>query len=168
MPAFTEIIPPPAHLVIASEDANGLYGETHGLEIAANWQVTSRWSLRSTYALLEMHMHRDASSQDTETPGEIEGSDPRHRAGLRSHLNLGNGLSWDVSADFVDRLRAQGVPSYTRLNSGLNWQVRERFTVTIAGQNLLRDHHQEFADPFGTSIADEVKRSAYIKLAWRF
>lgn len=138
------------------------------MEIAGNWQVTRRWSLRPDYALLVMHMHRDATSADSETPAEIEGSDPRHRAGLRSHVQFGGGLSWDASADFVDRLRAQGVPSYTRFDTGISWQVKERFTVSAVGQNLLRDHHVEFMDPFGDSIADEIKRSAYIKLAWRF
>jgi len=68
----------------------------------------------------------------------------------------------------VDRLRAQGVPSYTRVDTGLAWQLRERLTVTVVGQNLLRDHHQEFNDLFGDSIPDEIKRSAYVKLAWRF
>jgi iron complex outermembrane receptor protein len=165
---FTETSPPPTHLVIPFVDGNGLHGETHGLEIAGSWQVTERWSLRANYALLEMHMHRDPTSQDFETPGEIEGSDPRQRAGLRSHVNLGRGLNWEVSADFVDRLRAPGIPSYTRVDSGLTWQMKERFTVSVVGQNLLRDHRLEFDDLFGDSTPDEIRRSAYIKLAWRF
>jgi len=165
---FTENTPPPAHLVIPFINGNGVHGETHGLEISGNWQVTSRWSLRPSYSLLEMHMHRDPTSQDFDTPREIEGSDPRLQAVLQSHVNFGRGLSWDASAKFVDRLRAQGVPSYTRVDTGLAWQLRERLTVTVVGQNLLRDHHQEFNDLFGDSIPDEIKRSAYVKLAWRF
>ncbi len=166
--SFTESAPPPLHLVFPFRNANGLHGETHGIELAANWQVTARWSLRPIYSLLEMHMHRDPTSLDFDTAPEIEGSDPRQRAGLQSHVNFGHGFSWDASANFVDRLRAQRVPAYTRLDTGLLWQVRERFTLTVAGQNLLRDHHAEFSDLFGDSIPDEIKRSAYVKLAWRF
>ena len=165
---FMEDTPPPAHLVIPFINGNGVHGETHGLEIAGNWQVTARWSLRPSYSLLEMHMHRDPTSQDFDTPGQIEGSDPRRQAVLQSHVDFGRGLSWNASANFVDRLGAQGVPSYTRVDTGLAWQLRERLTLTVAGQNLLRDHHQEFHDLFGDSIPDEIKRSAYVKLAWRF
>ncbi len=165
---FTENTPPPAHLVIPFINGNGLHGETHGLELAGNWQVTERWSLRPSYSLLEMHMHRDPTSQDFDTPREIEGSDPQQQALLQSHFNFGRGLSWDASAKFVDRLRAQGVPSYARVDTGLAWQLKERFTVAVVGQNLLRDRHQEFNDLFGDSIPDEIKRSAYVKLAWRF
>jgi iron complex outermembrane recepter protein len=164
---FTENSPP-AHLVIPFINGNGVHGETHGLEIAGNWQVTARWSLRPSYSLLEMHMHRDPTSQDFDTPGELDGSDPRQQAVLQSHVIFGRGFSWNASANFVDRLRAQGVPSYTRVDTGLAWQLKERFTVTVAGQNLLRDRHQEFNDLFGDSIPDEIKRSAYVKLAWRF
>ena len=165
---FTESTPPPTHLVIPSVNGNGLYGETHGAEFAGNWQVNSRWSLRASYALLEMHIHRDATSQDTTTPGDIEGSDPRNRATLRSHVNFWRGVSWDASAEFVDRLWAQGIPAYTRVDTSLNWQAGERFTVGLVGQNLLRNLHREFNDPFGTSVSDEIKRSGYIRLSWRF
>jgi iron complex outermembrane recepter protein len=159
---------PPLHMVIPFVNGNGLHGETHGLEMAGNWQVSGRWSLRASYALLEMHMHRDATSQDTESAPEIEGSDPRDRAGLRSHVSLWSGISWDASAEYVDRLRAQGVPSYTRVDTQILWHVGERFTASVVGQNLLRDHHVEFNDDFGNSVSDEIKRSAYVKLAWRF
>jgi iron complex outermembrane recepter protein len=165
---FSESTPPPVHLVIPSINGNGLHGETHGLEMAGNWQVSGRWCLRASYALLEMHMHRDETSQDTETALEIEGSDPRERAGLRSHVSLWSGISWDASAEFVDRLRAQGVPSYARVDTQILWNLGERFTASVVGQNLLRDHHVEFNDDFGNSVSDEIKRSVYVKLAWHF
>ncbi len=165
---FPESTPAPEHLVIPFVNGNGLYGETHGAEFAGNWQVNSRWSLRASYALLELHMHRNATSADTYTPGDIEGSDPRDRAMLRSHMNFWRGVSWDASGEFVDRLRAQSVPAYARVDSSLNWQAGERFNVALVGQNLLRNVHREFNDPFGTSVADEIKRSGYIRLSWRF
>jgi hypothetical protein len=36
------------------------------------------------------------------------------------------------------------------------------------GQNLLSDHHLEFIDSTAASRSTEIKRSAYVKLSWRF
>ena len=54
-------------------------------------------------------------------------------------------IGWDASAYFVDRLNFPGVPSYTRLDSGLSWRAGERWSLSVVGQNLLKDTHLEFA-----------------------
>jgi iron complex outermembrane receptor protein len=166
---FFEAAPPPPHLVLPLRFGNLMHGETHGLEIAANWKATNRWTLSPGYAFERIHMHLAPTSQDAMgSVSSAEGSSPAHSAQLRSHVALPHGLSWDTAAYFVDRLAGLSVPSYTRIDTGLSWQFREKIGLSVAGQNLLRDHHEEFVDVTQTARTTLVKRSAYAKFTWQF
>lgn len=165
---FLEIVPAPAHLVIPNVLSNLLYGETHGVELSVDWKATKRWTVSSGYSFLTMHLHRDATSQDlTSIPG-TEGAFPSQQAQLRSHLDLSSHWQWNAAAYFVGRLSAQAVPSYTRLDSNVIWQPRKQFSISLVGQNLLRDHHLEFFGPDQTEDSSLIKRSAYAKITWQF
>jgi iron complex outermembrane receptor protein len=159
---------PVPHLVVLSRFANLFYGETYGFETFADWKVTRRWSLRPGYSFLTMHMHRDAASNDLTTGPMTEGSIPNHQAQLRSEIALPGHLQWNTSACFVGALPALEVASYTRLDSNITWQVGERFSISLVGQNLLRDRHLEYAGPDSSVESDLIKRSAYAKVSWWF
>jgi iron complex outermembrane receptor protein len=171
---FLEATPLPAHEVQPFIYENLMFGETHGIEIAANWKLSNRWTLSPGYAFEEIHMHTQPSSQDMQTRLFVEGASPRHSAQVRSHVELGRGLTWDVSGFFVDRLINQGplsnvtIPSYTRLDTNLTWKLRERLSISVVGQNLLQDHHLEFMDIDGSLQSGEIKRSGYAKMTWQF
>jgi hypothetical protein len=115
-----------------------------------------------------MHLHTEPGTQDSTSVEDAQGSNPGNQAQLRSHVELSSSFAWDTNAYFVGPLPAQFVPSYTRLDSQLTWHLRERLEVNLTGQNLLRDHHVEFNDQFQSVNSSEVKRSAYVKLSWRF
>jgi iron complex outermembrane receptor protein len=166
--AFFEPVPAPPHVVLPVTYANLMHGEAHGLEIAANWKPTSRWTLSPGYAFEEIHMYPLAASQDVTSAPEDEGNSPRHSAQLRSHLDMTRGLTWDVSSYFVDRLKSADIPAYTRLDTQLTWHRSERISFSVVGQDLLRDHHLEFIDPIGASTSTLMKRSAYAKVSWQF
>ncbi len=172
--SFFESTPLPAHEVESVTYQNLMHGETHGVEIAGNFRVTDRWTVSAGYALEQLHMHTDTISADRVTPLFIEKGTPRHSAQLRSHTNLRRDLTWDASAYFVDRLSNQGpstqevIPAYTRLDTGVTWRPRERFSLSLVGQNLLKDHHVEFQDVFGSMQSGQIKRSAYVKFVWQF
>jgi iron complex outermembrane recepter protein len=171
---FFESTPSPPHFVQPFTYENRMNGETHGIEIAANWIVTRRWTLSPGYAWEQLHMHTAPTSQDTVTPSFVENGAPRHSAQLRSHLEIRRSVAWDTLATFVDRLSHQGystqdvIPPYTRLDTGLTWSPRERVSISVVGQNLLRDHHPEFEDVFGSLQSGQIKRSGYAKLTWHF
>jgi len=165
---FFETTPAPPHLVLPTTFENLMHGETHGLEISANWKVIHRWTLSPGYAFEEIHMHTSRSSVDTQTVPQTEGSNPPHSAQLRSRVELEKALVWDSSVFFVDRLLDPKIPSYTRLDSGITWHWTERMSFGVAGQNLLKDSHLEFIDPTGVTRSTLIKRGAYAKLSWRF
>lgn len=172
--AFFEPAPPPAHQVQTLTYKNLMYGEGHGVEIEAKWKVTDRWSVSPAFSFANEHMHRKPQSLDTRTGPFVEGNAPDHMAQLRSHVDLPHGLKWDVSGYFVDELTEQGrsgatrIPAYTRLDTVLTWKWWERLSVSLAGQNLLKDHHVEFEDLSGNVQSGQIKRSAYARLTWQF
>jgi iron complex outermembrane receptor protein len=151
-----------------------MYGETHGIEITANWKVSSRWTISPGYTLEQLHMHTEPGSADIQSGGFVEGGTPHHSAQLRSHLDLRQNLSWETSASFANHLTNQGlstferIPAFTRLDTGLTWKPGEAVSVSVFGQDLLNDHHIEFEDVFGSMQSGQIKRSAYAKLTWRF
>jgi iron complex outermembrane recepter protein len=165
---FLEATPPPVHLVLPTTYQNLMHGETHGLEIAVNWKLTKRWTVSPGYDFERIHMHTSATSQDTVSGPETEGNDPHHQAQSRSHVDLSERVAWDTSVYFVDRLVSQNVPSYTRLDTGLSWKWKEGISVSVFGQNLLKDHHLEFIDSSGAELSTLIKRGAYAKVTWQF
>ena len=166
--SFPEALPSPPHIVMPMTTKNLMHGESHGVEIAANWKPLSRWTLSPGYAFEQIHMHTSAASQDTTSAFEATGTNPPNSAQLRSHLALPFNFSWDAAAYFVDRLLVGEVPAYTRLDTQLTWRRNERLSFSLVGQNLIQDHHLEFVDPTGMTLPSLVKRSAYAKVSWRF
>jgi iron complex outermembrane receptor protein len=163
-----EVTPSPMHLVLPLIYENLLDGEAHGFEISTNWKIANRWNASAGYAFEEIHMHTEPTSQDTTSVAIAEGSSPRHSAQLRSRVDLSHGLEWNASAYFVGRFPAENIPSYTRIDTQLNWKLGERGSISLVGQNLLRDHHFEFQDFLHSIDANQAKRSAYAMARWRF
>ena len=163
-----EANPAPLHLLIPSTFGNGLYGETHGIEVFANLKMASFWTLNPGYSFFTAHLHEFAGSQDSGSVIGTDGGTPDHQAQLRSSVSLPWNLQWNASAYFVNRLPAQSIPSYTRLDTGLIWRVGERVSVNLVGQNLLKDLHPEYSGPDSTVQPGLMRRSGYAKIEWSF
>jgi len=168
LPSFFDPNSIPPLLVLPTSFGNDLHGTTDGFEASVNWRASSRWTLSPGYSFLQMHLHGDSGGDDATSVADAEGSNPRHQAQLRSHLELTHSFAWDTNAYFVGPLPAQFVSSYTRLDTQLTWKLAERVELSLTGQNLLRDHHVEFNDQFQAVNSSQVKRSAYAKLTWQF
>jgi iron complex outermembrane recepter protein len=172
--SFFEPTPLPPHEVQTLTYENLMYGQIYGLEIAGNWKLSDRWSLRPAYALCKPFLHTEPASQDTTTAQFVSGATPDESFNLRSHFDFTEHLAWDVSGFYVSPLDHQSpssnvtIPSLVRLDSGLTWTSRNRFSVSVVGQNLLKAQHTEFEDVFGSMQSSEIKRSAYAKFTWQF
>jgi iron complex outermembrane recepter protein len=168
LPSFMDTGSVPPLLVHPLLLNNKLHGTTEGVEAFIKWRVANRWTLSPGYSLLEMHLHTDPTNPDPTTAVHAVGSNPGHQAQLRSHLELWRGFAWDANAYFVGPLPTEMVASYTRLDTQVTWRLMESLSLSIVGQNLLRDHHVEFNDAFQSVNSSQVKRSAYAKLTLQF
>jgi iron complex outermembrane receptor protein len=162
-----ETSPAPVHWLNPETFGNSLFGETHGIESFASWKVAGFWTLNPGYTFFSIHLHEFAGSQDGSIPG-TQGGTPDHQAQVRSSVSLPYHLQWNASAYFVNRLPAQSIPAYTRLDTGLNWHMGENVSLSIVGQNLLKDLHPEYTGTDSTVQPGLMRRTAYAKITWSF
>jgi iron complex outermembrane receptor protein len=147
--------------------ANNVEGHTYGLEFSGDYQVSEGWSLHAGYTLLEEHLRVKPGQYDL-NDAHNEVADPQHQFSLRSSLNLPWRAEFDAALRWVDTLHytAGTAPSYFELDARLAWHAGERLELSIAGQNLLHNHHPEYGVQDPTRV--EIQRSIYGKLAWRY
>jgi len=164
VPVF-QLIPVP-HLLFRSTVGNGVFGETYGAEASIDWQATERWRLTASYTLLEMALHRRATSSDIFTEVGIEGSNPEQQFQLRSYLDLPHNLEFDTTLYWVDQLPALNVDDYLRLDLHLGWRPAPGLQLDLFAQSLLDDRHRE-TNQF-LFIPSEVPRAIFgrVSIAW--
>jgi iron complex outermembrane receptor protein len=160
--------PPPPNLFIPLHVGNGLRGDTYGVELAPSWQVTDWWRLRPSYSLLKMQLSYDPASTDVTTLGMDLGTSPQQQFSVRSSMDLPCHLSFDWTLRYVDRLSYFDIGSYFALDVRLGWRPTQNLEFAVVGQNLLSDHHAEFAPTFIGTQRTEVPESVYVQMTWRF
>lgn len=153
---------PPAAVPVVI--GNGQDGESYGAELTADYRVTDRWRLAAGYTELRIHIWPLPTSTDT-SHGSAENHSPDRQFSVRSSADLPGRLSLDGTLRYVGEIANQQVPAYAELDVRLGWQPVPRLDVSVAGQNLLHDHHVEFGAPTARS---EVKRGVYGSFEWHF
>lgn len=162
---------PPPRLVVPAVIVNEMHGDTHGVEIAAEWWVDDRWRLAAAYALLRMDLESRLPPPAAGSPDAaevIEGENPQQQLTLRSSWDLGPRLQADVVARWVDALPSQGVDDYLEADVRLGWTPRPELTLELVGRNLLDASHQEFVPEVIPTEPTAIERSVHAALAWRF
>jgi iron complex outermembrane receptor protein len=161
---FGEGVPLPPHLVIPQAVDSGPTAETYGAELTGNYSVSERWRLYAQYSLLQLHIYADPTQN---TPG---GNAPCNQVYLRSAWDLNDNLEFDMTARYVDRLVDLQIPSYITMDLRLAWRPRKQLELAVVGQNLLQDHHWEYAgnSMYSPNYASEVPRGVYGTLTWRY
>jgi iron complex outermembrane receptor protein len=168
-PPFASDDPPPSHVVVPQRLQNLGFAETAGLEVTASWQATSRWRLAATYSWLDIQLHREPGSQDTNVE-LAEGSDPTHQVHVRASFDLPGRIELDAALYRVGALLGQRPPidAYTRVDCRLAWRARPWCDLAVVGQNLLAERHREFGGAVTSVRATEVQRGVYGRTTWRF
>ena len=148
-----------------SRIANGMQGNTYGVELSSRWHLRPDLRLDASYTLMRMNLELEPQSSDPVEPGATEGASPHHQFTLRTEWDVKRDLEFDVTLRYVDALPAQQVPAYTTMDVGLGWRIGRGFDLVVVGQNLFDSHHPEQRS---ATIVNEVQRGFYTKLNWRF
>ncbi|MBK1716138.1 TonB-dependent receptor plug domain-containing protein [Thiocystis violacea] len=157
------------YLVSALPISNQGRGQSYGLEFALDYRVRDDWTLALAYSYLELDIQVPKNGQDPEND-ILARTDPRQQLSLRSQLSPRPDLDIDAWLRYVDQsdssfvFGAPGdsvIPSYWELDLRLAWRPRPKLELSIVGQNLLHDSHQEgYQDIYGlTQFA--VQRGVY-------
>lgn len=137
-------------------------GETHGVETAATWEVTPRVKLSGSYTLFVSALHIVGSSLVTK-----EGTAPKQQFNARAYVDLSHDVQWDSMVYMVDSLPGLGVPGYARYDTRLGWAAMPGLNISLIGQNLFDDRHQEYTG-FLYQGSEEIGRSVVAQAALRF
>ena len=150
---------------------NNLEGDTWGFELSADYQLLEWWRVHAAYDFLKESIRVKPGLNDL-NHALNETADPQHQVFVRSSMDLPCHLAWDVGLRWIASVRnnnggtAGTLPSYFELDSRLAWQPTKQLEFSIVGENLLHDRHAEsgFAGP----SQEQVERSVYAKVSWRF
>ena len=143
--------------------ANGLAGQTYGLEFTTVYQVSGGWRLHAGYDLLQENIWVKPGQTDL---GNAAGdtADPRNQAFLRSSMDLPGNLELDPALRWVDAIFSPGdvIPSCAELEVRLGWRPVKELELSVTGQNLLHPYHVEYGS------GEEIARSVYGKVTCSF
>ncbi len=164
---INENSPRPSHLLIPLNVNNKMDGETYGIEMSAEIQVSDWLKLKGTYTYLEMQLHLDGDSIDTLSEGK-EGDIPENQFSLWSFIDLPWEMELDTGFRYVDNLSNLGVDSYISLDVRFGWKPTKNLELSIVGQNLLDSEHLEFTSSFFDVQDTEIERGVYGSIKWEF
>jgi iron complex outermembrane recepter protein len=151
--------------------ANGMSGDTDGLEAWSNYQVSEWWRMSAGGSWLHENLHFDPGS-DNIGGIALAGDDPSYQIALRSTMTLARDWLLYLDLRHIGALPSPASPSYTELNANIRWTVSRAITLALTGSNLIHPHHLEF----GTTAAPlqlgstgvETGRSVFCEVQSRF
>ncbi|MDR4499764.1 MAG: TonB-dependent receptor [Candidatus Scalindua sp.] len=160
----------PTETVFPIVDDNEIHGKTYGFEIAANWNVTDYWKLKTGYTFLRIDLSHDGARTAFENEDDVrEGLSPNNQAHILSYLDMPYNLELDTSLYYVDHLATDNISSYLRLDMRLGWKPTKSLDMCIGMKNMLDGEHLEFSGTTSDRIqSTEVERSVYGKITWEF
>jgi iron complex outermembrane receptor protein len=143
---------------------NGLTAKTSGVEVAATASLTEWWQAHASYSYLWERFSHEAGSRDVSN-GSNEANDPSHLFSARTSADLPRGFEVDALLRYASRLPQPVVEPYAELTLRIGWRPSSRWELSIVGQNLLHNRHEEFAA--GTP-RELFERGVYGRSTWRF
>jgi iron complex outermembrane recepter protein len=157
---------PAPHVVMPINGDNGMYGKTYGVELAADWRVLPWWRLQATYTYL--HVALEVKEGSLMALENLDGRGPRNQISVRSILDLTKSVELDAWVRYTDRIASLDLPSYTTFDLRLGWKPLPGIELSLVGQNLLDDEHQEFYQMGPITLATKIPRGVYGKVVLRF
>lgn len=167
-----ESVPPPLREVATVQWANGIEGNTDGVEISPDWRATNRVEFKASYSYLNLHVKDKPGSTDTSTIQTDEGSSPRHQLVVQSNLGLPGKFEFDPAYRYVSglpgqyssSLPGQFVRAYNTMDLRVDWRPVKALDLSVVGQDLLQPSHAEFGGDPGPLV--RIRRSAYAQITW--
>jgi iron complex outermembrane receptor protein len=146
---------------------NGLEGQTWGLEAWGDLDLSEDWRISIGGTTLAKQFKRAPGSQDISNLAAA-GHDPDYQLSVRSNSRLTRSIDLDVRLRYVGSTPAEMVsnyldaPAYGEADVRLTWRVSDKVQLSLAGSNLLHDHHPEATEPRRT----ETRRNFQVALRY--
>lgn len=164
---FVETTPAPLHVVLPISPGRKMHGESYGIELAGEWNVSPNLVLKGAYSYFDLQLHAYADSTAT-SPEEDEGRSPHHQASLRGSYSISEDLQFHTWLRYVDELPDLNINDYVTMDVQLSWSPVKDLELSLVGQNLIEDEHQEFSGEILSIPNAQIERGVYAKLQWQF
>ncbi|MDX1949123.1 MAG: TonB-dependent receptor [Rickettsiales bacterium] len=152
---------------------NNGFGETYGFDSFAIWGIKENWDLKLGYSFIKQNMHTHIGSTDTGLARD-ENRSPNFQYNLISNYRFSNQISMNNALYFYDDIiyytgagAKRYIESHTRFDTSLMYNPTDKIEVSLTGQNLFDDNHQEF-DEIIYSTASEIPRMALLQVKYKF
>ena len=155
--------PPPLYIPITF--ANGVEGDTYGVELSGTYEPWNWARIRAGYTFLKKDLSVKPTSNDL-NGGSVESNDPSHQFSIQTMVDPGHNTELSMITRYVDDLANPRVAAYWELDARIAWRPATFIELSIVGQNLLHDKHIEFIP--SSPEPRYVERSIYGKVACRF
>ena len=153
--------PEPTRIILPVMFRNGLFGESHGVEVTGDARPVNWLRMTLNYSYFKIAVTQDPGATDVSQQNRYEGISPRHQLQFQTAVDLPGRLSLDWILRHASALLAGAVPAYTTSTLRVGWELTPRFELSVAGDNLNQERHLEWPDSM------QIQRSAYVKLTWR-
>jgi iron complex outermembrane receptor protein len=141
---------------------NDGYSEAYGFEASMTWQLDENLKMIGNYTFQDVEFHGPGGADKEDTS-------PRNQVSVRAYYDLNEKLALNTALYWYDNVPAANVHSYFRYDIGLTWKPNENVEVSIWGQNLADDSHQEYNNALGLgNPAGEIQSGVYGKVTITF
>ncbi|MBN2292259.1 MAG: TonB-dependent receptor, partial [Pirellulales bacterium] len=149
------------YLVVPFPYTNGSAAHVYGLEVTCQYAISERWRVSAWYSSLH------SQARGMVQPDYIQGLVPSSQTQLQSFWDLGHNVDLNLWLRYVDNLPTLLVPAYLTMDLRLGWHPNKNLEIALVGQNLLDNHHPEWAYEGYGYTANEIRRTVYAQLTWR-
>jgi len=149
------------------------FGHSHGLELSVDWRVLEWWRLQSNYSYLKVSGFLGKSADASGINSVNENSYPSNQFSVRSLMDINEKVSFDTWIYYVGKINQSSfsqntsIDAFTSVNIRLAWLPQKDLEFSLAGHNLLDEHHAEFIGEIILPQA-EIHRSVYAQVRWNF
>jgi iron complex outermembrane receptor protein len=154
------------YLVLPQQFGNNLRTHTTGAETSMHWQPVPRWHLDGSVSLFHLTALPSPTTADP-AAALTDGAAPACQWQVRTGVSLGP-VDLNAALFSAGALHSRAVPAYTRGDVSFEWRVRPRFSLGIAGQNLVGAGHMEFGGDDNFATPTRSPRTFNAHVTWRF
>jgi iron complex outermembrane recepter protein len=142
--------------------ANLMGGDTYGLELWGNFQLTDWWRLSPGFSTVHKRLHFEPGASGLLGLSQA-GDDPSGHGTLSSSMDLGHNVTFDASLRYVAALPDPALPSYYDMSARIGWRASKSLQLSLAGTNLLNARHYEFPAAAG---GEQITRGVLVQGEW--
>lgn len=149
---------------------NNGWGESYGVETYAIYGVTKKWDLKLGHTFLLQNFHENTT--DTSLQRDEERT-PENQFTIGNYVKLADNVNWDSNLYYVSNLHyfsgasRRTIPAYARLDTQIRWQPYKNMELSLIGQNLTDDKHQEF-DEVIYSTPSYMSRAFLARISYKW